>query len=183
MNFSTGSIHNIRSISQQSLAVYWQKLCGRLQRIPSFQEFQPGDRIHDPKQLAVWKVEQAEEQPTCRALYRGRLLDDAFNNSWIGKTLPEVTPLPLREKIVGASNECVRTGRPVYMVIRTYDSAEHAVDLERLLLPFGENGQVRHIVASLQLISLEGSFERQTVAQRFEARADCVLCISIPLNP
>jgi hypothetical protein len=182
VRFSTGSIQGIRSISQRSLAVYWQRLGGKSQTIPSFNQFQPEERIHDPKQLAVWKVETGEEESTFRALYRGRLVGEAFNEGWVGRTLVEVTPPTLQNAIVGASNECEKTGCAIYTILRTYDSAYRAVDLERLLLPFGENGRVEHIVASLQLVSLKGSFQRQTVVRKFEARSVCVLSIRIPLD-
>lgn len=182
MKFSTGTIASIHSISQRGLAAYWQKLSAQSRSIPSFDRFQPEERLHDPKQLAVWKVEPGGEQPVFRALYRGRLLDEAFNYGWVGKTLDEVAPPGMRETIVTASNECARTGCAIYTIIRTFDNGYHAVDLERLLLPFGENGRVEQIVASLQLISPEGSFQRQTVVSQFEARLVCVLALTIPFD-
>jgi hypothetical protein len=149
---------------------------------PSFHQFQPEERIHDPKQLAIWKVGTGEGQFVFRALYRGRLLDDAFNQGWVGKTLTEVTPPALQDAIVGASNECAKTGCAIYMVLRTYDGAYHALDLERLLLPFGENGRVEQIVASLQLVSLEGTLQGQAAVKTFEARSVCTLAIRIPID-
>jgi hypothetical protein len=182
VKFSTGTIPNIRSISQRALAAYWQRLSAESRAIPSFRRFQPEERLHDPKQLAVWKVEAGGEQPVFRALYRGRLLDQAFNYGWVGKTLEEVVPPGMRDVVVGASNECARTASAIYSVIRTFDHEHHAVDLERLLLPFGENGRVEQIVASLQLISPEGSFQRETVVSQFEARLICVLAVKIPFD-
>jgi hypothetical protein len=52
--------------------------------------------------------------------------------------------------------------------------------LERLLLPFGKDGRVHQILASLQLISLEGTVERDKVVGSFEAHTECVLSIKIP---
>src|SRR5947209_4652581 len=43
------------------------------------------------------------------------------------------------------------------------------IDCERLLLPLGRNGNVEQIVASLQLISLEGEFRRDSVLEAFDA--------------
>jgi hypothetical protein len=182
VKFSTGSIQAIRSASQRGLAAYWQGLGGKSRAIPSFHQFQPEDRIHDPKQLAIWKVETGQDQFVFRALYRGRLLDDAFNEGWVGKTLDEVAPPALRDAIVSASNECAKTGCAIYTVLRTYDGAFHAVDLERLLLPFGENGRVEQIVASLQLASLEGTLQGQAAVKTFEARSVCTLALRIPVD-
>ena len=182
MKFQTGSIQGIHAISQRGLAAYWQKLCAESRAIPSFRRFQPDERLHDPKQIAVWKVERGGEQPVFRALYRGRLLDEAFNEGWVGKTLTEVAPPGMRDTIVSASKECASTGCAIYSIIRTYDNGYHAVDLERLLLPFGENGRVEQIVASLQLVSPEGSFERDTVVSKFEARLVCMVALRIPFD-
>jgi hypothetical protein len=147
--------------------------------LPSFDQFDPGPKVHDPKQLAVWKVEGSDAELVFRAMYRGSLLDEAFNVGWTGKTLAEVTPPSLQPAIIGASNHCVSSGCAIYTVLRTHDGAGHPIDLERLLLPFGENGRVQLIVASLQLISLKGTVERRNVAESFEAQSDSVLAIRI----
>jgi hypothetical protein len=182
VKFSTGNIQAIRSVSQRDLAAYWQGLGGKSRAIPSFHQFQPEEGLHDPKQLAIWKVEGGEDQTVFRALYRGRLLDEAFNEGWVGKTLVEVAPPALRDAIVSASMECAKTGCAIYTVLRTYDAAFRAVDLERLLLPFGENGRVEQIVASLQLASLEGTLQGQAAVKTFEARSVCTLAITIPID-
>jgi hypothetical protein len=176
LNFENGTVHSIRSISQRALATSWARLAQR--GLPSFEQFDPGP-VHDPKQLAVWKVEPGKAELVFRALYRGSLLDEAFNEGWIGKTLTEVTPPSLRSPIIGASDHCGSTGCAVYTVLRTFNSAGLPLDLERLLLPFGKNGRVQIIVASLQLISLEGSVERPKAVENFQAHAEIVLATRI----
>jgi hypothetical protein len=178
MNFEIGTIHSIRSISQHGLAVAWARLAK--DRLPSFNQFEPDPRVHDPKQLAVWKVETDNAQTVFRALYRGSLIDEAFNEGWIGKTLAEITPPSLQPQIIGASQECANTGCAIYSILKTYDAEGFAVNLERLLLPFGEDGRVQVILASLQLISLQGTVKRRSVAMDFEARCESVLSIRIP---
>lgn len=174
-----GSIHNIRSISQRVLATHWTRIASGNQ-IPRFGEFDFQSRIHDPNQLAVWHVEQRSGPIVLRALYSGCLLNEPFNADWVGRTLEELTPPSLRSAIVSGSHECVRTGYAIYMVLRTCDGMGYPVDLERLLLPFGRNGQVEQIVASLQLISLEGMADRKTIIHDFEKQSDCILSVRIP---
>ena len=53
------------------------------------------------------------------------------------------------------------------------------IDLERLLLPFGTRGRVQVIVASLQLVSVEGKFERRKAVESFETQTDVVLSFRI----
>ncbi|WP_291863261.1 hypothetical protein [Bradyrhizobium sp.] len=177
MKFENGTIGSIRSISQRGLASCWARLAQR--RLPSFDEFDPGSRVHDPKQLAAWKVEATSAGLEFRALYRGKLLDEAFNEGWAGKTLTEITPPSLQSVIIGASSHCASSGCAVYTVLRTSDGAGHALDLERLLLPFGDNGRVQVILASLQLVSLEGMVERRSAARKFEAQSQAVLAVRI----
>ena len=178
MNFENGTVQSIRSISQRALADVWAGLAR--DGLPSFDQFRPGPRVHDPKQLAVWKVEANRTELDFRALYRGLLVDEAFSDDWTGKTLREVTPPSLQPAIISASAHCASTGCAVYTVLRTVDGAGFSVDLERLLLPFGKGGRVRLIVASLQLISLEGTVERRKIVKAFEAQSDTVRSIRIP---
>jgi hypothetical protein len=177
LNFANGTAHSIRSVSQRALAASWARL-GK-EGLPSFDQFNPEPGIHDPKQLVVWKVEVNDAQLVFRALYRGSSLDEAFNDGWAGKTLREVTPPSLQPAIIGASEHCVSTGCAIYTVLRTYGGAGVPIELERLLLPFGKNGRVKIIVASLQLISLEKTVERGKVAKNFEARSETVMSIRI----
>ena len=177
MNFENGTVHSIRSVSQRALAASWARLCK--DGLPSFDQFDPEPGIHDPKQLVAWKVEINGGQLVFRALYRGRLVDEAFNDGWTGKTLREVTPPSLQPAIIGASDHCVSTGCAIYMVLRTHDGAGRPIELERLLLPFGKNGRVKIIVASLQLTSPEATVERGKVAKDFEAQSEAIVSVRI----
>lgn len=177
MNFENGTLDSIRSASQRALAATWARLCR--DGLPAFDQFDPEPGSHDPKQLVVWKVEIKDGQWVFRAMYRGRLLDEAFNEGWAGKTLREVTPPSLQPAIIGASDHCVSTGCAIYMVLRTNGGAGSIIELERLLLPFGKNGRVKIIVASLQLRSLEKTVERSTVAKDFTAQSEAVVSARI----
>jgi hypothetical protein len=177
LNFEIGTVHSIRSISQHGLAAAWARLAK--DGLPRFEQFAPDQRVHDPKQLAVWKVETNHAETVFRALYRGSLLDEAFNDGWTGKTLEEVTPPSLQSAIIGASQQCAVTGCAIYSVLRTYDHDGFAIDLERLLLPFGKDGRVQVILASLQLISLQGTVKRREVVGNFEAQCETVLSVTI----
>ena len=106
-------------------------------------------------------------------------MDEAFDNSWTGKTLAEVTPPSLQVPIISASEHCASTGCAVYTVLRTLDGAGHSIDLDRLLLPFGKDGQVQLILASLQLNSNEGAVERSKIFQKFQLHSKTVLALRI----
>jgi hypothetical protein len=179
MNFDNGTVDSIRSKSQRGLAAYWARLALTKQGLPPFDQFAPGPGVHDPKHIAVWKVEMSGGQPGFRALYRGSFIDEAVKDDWVGKTLAEVAPPTLRAPIIEASAHCASSGCAIYSVLRTYDGAGSPIDLERLLLPFGQRGRVQVIVASLQLVSLEGKVERRKAVESFEAQTDVVLSFRI----
>jgi hypothetical protein len=177
LNFENGTVHSIRSVSQRALAASWAWL-GK-EGLPSFDRFDPEPGAHDPKQLVVWKAEVNGGQLIFRALYRGGLVDEAFNDGWAGKTLREVTPPSLQPAIIGASEHCVSTGCAIYSVLRTYHGAGSPIELERLLLPFGKGGRVKVIVASLQLTSPESTVERCKIARDFEAQSETIVSVRI----
>ena len=172
------SIEKIRGINQRALAINWMRMAGD-HKIPPFEDFDPGARIHDPKKLAVWNVEQCDGQIVLRALFSGTLLNEPFSASWSGKPLEELTPPSLRSDILSGAHECVRTRCAIYMILRTRDAKGQAIDLERLLLPFGRDGQVEQVVASLQLISLTGRVDRNAIVQEFETQSKCILSVRI----
>jgi hypothetical protein len=173
MQFSPASIQSIKSISQHALALYWNRLAGG-RSFPSIAEFDPGSRLHDPKQLVIWSIEDAFGQRRFRALYQGTDVAEVFNSSWAGRTMDEVVPVPLKSMSVDGANECAASGCAIYTVFSTFDAKGHRVDCERLLLPLGEGSTVQRIVASLQLISVKGEFERKSVLSKFETLSEVV---------
>jgi hypothetical protein len=167
MQFSPASIQSIKSISQHALTRYWNRLAGG-RSFPSIAQFDPGPRLHDPKQLVIWTIEDAFGQRRFRALYQGTNVAEVFNSSWAGRTMDEVVPAPLKSMSMDGANECAASGCAIYTIFATFDANGHRVDCERLLLPLGEGSTVQQIVASLQLVSVKGEFERKSILGRFE---------------
>jgi hypothetical protein len=154
--------------------MYWGRLAGR-RTFPRLEEFQPEQRMHDPQQLAFWNVEDVEGGRVFRALANGRYLTEAYNLSWVGKTMDEIAPAPTREWILQTARECVDSGCPMYSVMTTVDPEGQQVDCERLLLPFGRYGRVTQLVGSLQLVSVKGGFTRQSALAAFNRKAEVTL--------
>jgi hypothetical protein len=165
-------IQSINAISQRGLFDYWCRVSAG-KPFPSIGDFNLDERIHDPNQLAIWRVEEGKIRHF-RALYQGAHILDAFGTNWPGKTMDEVIPEFARHFAVASAIECVRSGCAIYSVFRTPDANGHAIDCERLLLPLGR-AAVEQIVASVQLVSVRGEFRRDTVLKDFEAQIDVVL--------
>ena len=174
MHFEALSLQAIKSISQRSLLLQWNELAQVCRFPPSF-NFRPDPGLHDPAQLIIWTVERDGGKCRFRACRQGSYLSEAFNATWVGRTLDAVAPDSLPQFVLETAKECAESGCAVFSILSTLDSAGHRVDCERLLLPFGRDGVVEQIVASLQLISLEGNFERKTVLQHFEKQAEIVV--------
>ena len=171
MNFQTATAERVASISQRALLMYWQRLAaGRPYPAPA--EFNPGERMHDPKQLVIWQVEHDGGKRRFRAQRQGAHVAEVFGGSWAGKTMEEVVPPFALAFVLHSAEACARTGRAVYTIFRTRDAQDRSIDCERLLLPLGSGGTVEQIVASLQLISLQGEFRRDTVLEAFDANID-----------
>jgi hypothetical protein len=177
--FKAGAFDNVLSISQRGLALYWNQLREAGALFPRFDQFAPGPRKHDPKQLAVWNIERKSSGWVFRALYCGKFLGEAMTSSFEGKTLHQVTPPVMLPAFLAGSNECANTGSVIYMILSTITHEGHSIDLERLLLPFGRNGKVEQIVASVQLVSATRRIERPVAANSFAARCDAKLAVRI----
>jgi len=160
----------IKSPSQRALTDYWDRLAaGR--RFPAFTELDATTLSHDPKQLVVWSVEGKGPRQKYRALYQGENVSQAFNSDWAGKTMEEVVPMSLRRVTLDAAKQCAGTGSAVYMILSTIGPNGQRVDCHRLLLPFGRNGAVEQILASLQLTIVN---TRRKVVGDFKMQADIV---------
>jgi hypothetical protein len=168
MKFDDVPIHSIKSISQRALLLLWDRL-SRDCNFPSLEDFKPGSRMHDPKELVVWAIEEEDgASRRFRALYQGKSVTEIFNSAWRGRTMDEVAPEFTRTFAVDTANECADTGCAIYTVFTTTDPNGNRVDCERLLLPLGRDGRVEQIIVSLQLISLEGDFDRKSILGRFQ---------------
>jgi hypothetical protein len=172
MKLAPLSIEAVQSISQRSLLLQWNDLAG-MSRFPAFLGFDLDARAHDPRQTIIWSVEGQHPARRFRAVHHGGNCAEAFHGSWVGKLMDEVAPECVRQFALDSANACVENGCAIYTVVSTYDAAGARVDCERLQLPYGGGGnEVCHIVASLQLISLEGSFDRKTVLDRYNIRTE-----------
>ena len=171
MKLQTATAERVQSISQRTLLMYWQRLAAQ-RPFPALAEFSPSGRTYDPKQLVIWQVEHESGKRRFRALHHGAHVAEVFGRNWAGRTMDEVVPEFGRAFALHSTEACALAGRPVYTIFRTRDAQARTIDCERLLLPLGRGGTVEQIVASLQLISPEGEFRRDTVLEAFDANID-----------
>lgn len=164
-------IQAVKSISQRNLAAHWQSLHAR-SGLPRVADFSPGDRAHDPKQLLLWAVDRQNGEHGYRHLHGGAHVLEAFGAHASAESVPE----RLREALRSGLDACASSASMIYMSIATSDPSGNRIECERLLLPFGSgSSDVTYIIASLQLVSLEGAFHRRTIVQQFERHVEVTL--------
>ncbi len=179
MDFETLSIQAVKSISQRRMLWHWSELAaGR--RFPAFSDFHSDGGMIDPKATMIWSVEDECGRRTFRARHHGARLTQAFHDDWVGRTMQEVVPEHVRQYAIDTANECAESGCAVFSILSTVDAAGHRVDCERLLLPFGTDAKVEALIASMQLISLQGNYERSTVLDRYRKTSRIELAGRIP---
>lgn len=177
MRFEVIPVQAVKSMSQRNLALHWQALHAR-GGLPCFADFSPGDRAHDPRQILLWRIDERGSTRGYRPLYKGDYVFEAFGGD---VTSTDDVPEQLRDAFWAGLDACAASANIVYMSIATSDATGHRIECERLLLPFGNGGaKATHILASLQLVSIAGTFRRDTVLQQFEREADVTFCGRIP---
>jgi hypothetical protein len=163
-------LNAVKSVRQRALVQHWREIGGG--KLPSFEHFQPPARDYDPRQMMGWLVEGEGENLCFRTLQHGKFLSEAFHIDPLPlQVMNAVVPEPLQQLAISGLKECAEARAPMYWVISTRDDGGRRVNCERLLLPFGENNKTMQIITSLQLISYDGEFTRQTVLAFFAREA------------
>jgi hypothetical protein len=171
MQFDLIPLQAVKSISQRNLAIHWQALHAQ-HGLPKFDSFAPGNRAHDPRQLLLWAIDEADGNRSFRPIYGGAYVAEVY-----GPNPRHDLSGPLRQIFKVGMAACTNTASITYMSFETSDAAGHRVTCERMLLPFGRGGgSVTHVLASLQLVSIDGTFDRRTIMQHFERHVEVTFC-------
>lgn len=156
MRFEPCTIEAIKSISQKTLAYHWSRCAGQ-NDMPAMSGFKLPDRGHDPNYLAIWQANRASDFIDFVAAFQGNHLATAFKQTWMGRSMTDLIPKPLRPAALTGAEYCVRRGRGVYMIYRTSDPNGKPLDCERMLLPLSDGSEATHMIASMELFSRDGN--------------------------
>ena len=146
MSLDTLSIQAIRSISLRHLTVAWQKLgpAGQLRRLD---DFNSGHRSHDPQRIVVWTVKEQGGVRKFSPTFKGAHIIEAFGQRVYFEMIASET---LRKFILSGLEDCAASRAAIYMILEAPDTNGQPIECERLLLPFGEGGEVKHIFAAIE---------------------------------
>lgn len=158
MHFESVGPSAVRAIRQREFLKEWIRLYARYGRLPPVNEFEPariGDEMPD---LMIYDVEYIDNEPRYRVTHEGRRLIDAYGITGKGQHLHITISPALWIYLEPIYRQCVSVALPVYSAFHVTDAEGRKVDYERLLLPFGTDGVVRNMIASIKAISEDGRF-------------------------
>jgi len=159
--FEGGNSQVVRSIQQRDLLNKWLSLYAVRKQPPRFADYDPGLPEADRAKLVYYSITFDSERPRFRIESYGSYISEAYGATGLGSELsdylgPERAPL-----VVPVYEECIRRRLPVYTISRFEDDERRQVDQERLLLPFGDDEHVTHVIGSFETISMDGHFRLQ----------------------
>ncbi|MGY3614765.1 hypothetical protein [Bradyrhizobium sp. USDA 10063] len=159
MEFESANSSIVKSIRQRDLLNAWLRLYARGQSTPRVDEYEP-ERLDDERLDLVHYTVEAERQPprlTIRS--EGTRMAHAYGHTGKGRALDDYLGPHLAPIVMPVYYACIARSLPVYTIADIDDVDGRLVAYERLLLPFGEDGQVTCIIASLKTICEDGHFE------------------------
>jgi hypothetical protein len=90
----------------------------------------------------------------------------AYGKTGKGRRLDEYVGARLAASVMPVYHLCIARRCPVYTVSNLEDAEGRKVAYERLLLPFGADGAVTDLIASVKTISPDGGFDLRSLMTR-----------------
>ena len=159
MNFVSANPSIVRSIRQRAMLNAWLRLFAQLQEPPQFENFKLSRLSDELDEIVFYLVEASGDAVTFLIENDGRRTYQAYGGTGKGRYLHEYVPPKLRDIVLPVYIECVRRRLPVFTVSKVNDVNGVEVEFERLLLPFSGGSGIEKIIASLNTISIDGTFE------------------------
>ena len=160
----------IKAIRQRGLLTEWSRrhVDGGGQ-LPSLDSFRPAFFEEEKGDMLIYEIADAGAEPRLIISYDGQRLSQAYAKVGKGSALQDVMGPRRAAMILPIYYACVQRRLPIYSICAATDINGTQVDFERLLLPFGTNGRVTDLIASLKTISVDGSFEQKQLLRTDEA--------------
>lgn len=175
MDFVQARPDVVRSVAQRWLLNHWLRLRGN-RPCPTWGDVDTGEFRSQADTVMFCDVVTSGGAPRLLIRYHGERIAQAYGGDCRGKFLDEVLPPTWREGAIATYCEALRGRYPVYNVVDTRDRDGRLVHMERLLLPFGRNGEaVDRVLASIETLSLDGKFAQHGLADSPYVSSSCAL--------
>jgi hypothetical protein len=159
LEFESAQPSVVKSIKQRDLLNTWLRLYARDQSLPRMNEYQPARMEDELPDLVFYTVNTSMQPPRLTIESNGTRMSSAYGNTGKGRHLDDYLGARLGPIVMPVYYECIARRLPAYTIANIDDIYGRIVAYERLLLPFSDEGNVTHIIASLKTISEDGGFE------------------------
>ena len=160
----------IKAIRQRSLLTEWSRRHFESgEQLSSLDSFRPDFFEEEKDDMLIYEVADCSTEPRLIIRYDGQRLSQAYAKVGKGSALQDVMGPKRAAVILPIYYACVQRRLPIYSICAATDVHGTQVNFERLLLPFGANGHVTDLIASVKTISVDGSFEQKQLLRIDEA--------------
>jgi hypothetical protein len=172
MEFASADPSAIRSIKQRMQLQSWMRALRGEKLLPLIGDFQSDGIANELADMMAFDLD--EDDGTARFLItqEGWRMAAAYGSVQIDpvlertkRYLDDVVEPERYARILPCYLACLTRKRPVYSISRVVDADGKDVSYERLLLPFGRDHEVEHIIGSYKAISVrDGSAVKNLTA-------------------
>jgi hypothetical protein len=149
----------VRAVNQRWLLKFWNRHLGA-HRVPQWQAIVAENLSRLSSNLSFLDVVGGASTACFIVRFNGAMIDTAFGGVGRGRQLDDVMPSEHRDEWLVPYRLAVGCRCPIYTIHDVNDRAGRLVHYERLLLPFGRDGQtVDRILASVEFICPDGAFD------------------------
>ena len=172
----------VQSANQRWLLNHWQRVRNG-NPLPSWQDFPVDDLNRQLETLMVCDLVPDADGGRFFIQSLGKRIALSYGGDFQGRYLDEALPAIWRNNALITYRKAVEVRRPVYNAADTRDRDGRLVHLERLLLPFGDDGAtVDRILSSIETLSLDGKFEQDNLGQSPLASNTCAFVATIEMG-
>lgn len=159
MDFAVARPDVVRAVNQSWLLNIWRRHRGFVP-LPRWESMEKENLSAVSEQLSFLDVVGARR---FQVQYHGAVLGQVYGSADCrGRFLDEILPAAHRTTGLAPYQRVVESKLPVYTIHDVRDRRGRVVHYERLLLPFGKDGQnVSRILASFEFICPDGTFVRE----------------------
>lgn len=165
MEYASSDPSVVRSIRQRVLLNAWLRAMRQPAPLPVLIDFDPETGLDEIADMMGFDVQGDGEAARFLITQEGARLSTTYGNEHIApehrtnRYLDDAIRPDQYARVVDCYRICITSKRPTYAISRIKDPDGKEVSYERLLLPFGSNGEVNHIVGSYKTISIDGGFQ------------------------
>jgi len=179
MEFQSARPDIVQAINQRWLLKFWNGTRGE-RPLPVWQTLDGRELSAMAENLSFTDVIRRNGGQRYLIRYHGKRIGEAYGSDCHGRYLDEILPESYRDAALATYHQVVAGRYPVYTSFNTVDRSGRMVHFERLLLPFGKDGEtVDRILASLEMVCPDGAFDNRNLMVARRTPSSFAVCAVI----